>query len=251
MVKIPCYCMICQNLFDRPCGYSEERTPTERNIIDVQCPHSGGTTFIVNQGFRYELWAEDSIINFIQRDYALSVSCISTALERFNEAFCKWCLFEFGLGRPDIERSWKEISKKSERQWGALSLARAILSKQKGIELPALPSDRVSNLRNDVVHAGRFPTEEEAETHATSILQYIFSSIKVMQQHTASLQELAFWEISLGYQHAASEIKSRGLDEQLCTISTLSFPYRLALRNKFDAFDFAEIVETCRDVHKL
>lgn len=242
--------MICQNHFAQPCGHFELRSPTERNFVDVQCPTSKGTTFIVNQGFRYELWAEDALIKFIERDFSISVSCASTALERFNEAFIKFCLFEIGLEKDDIETAWKELSALSERQLGALSLAQSVFAKKKRIELPK-PPRKVAELRNKVVHGGYFPTDAEARSHAESIFSFIATSIDAMKKFPESLQKLALLEISKGYAFANQEIQSRGLDKDNCAIATLAFPYRLSINHISKNFVFEELIADCKSVHKL
>ena len=243
--------MYCQSHFEKPCGYFVDCTPTERNAIEIRCPHSGGISFTVNQGFRYELWAEEALIKHYQNDYALSVSCISTALERFNEVFVKWSLLCLGLDKSMVLLAWKEISALSERQRGALSIARAVTKIPAEADMPPLPSDKCTNLRNRVVHGGYFPTEEEARNHATEILTYMFSAIRLMKTREAELTTLVFLEISTGYEFARSIIKSKGLESEKCVIGTLSFPYRLALRNQFEDLDFHKLVAECAAVNKL
>lgn len=251
MVKVPCPCMWCQTKFEQPCGHIVWESPTEKNAIEVVCPHSTRVTFVVNQGFRFELWAEEALVKYYEGDFALSVSSMFTALERFNEIFIKWSLLRSGVGKSQIEQFWKEVSNASVKQLGAVSFARALELRRIDSELPSLPSNSDANFRNDVVHGGYFPSSAEAEKHLTRILTYIFGVLNVMKEDSENLDELTLWEVSRGYEHAQSEANSRRYDAQNYAIGTLAFPYRLARHNDFNRFVFSDLIEATAIANRL
>lgn len=251
MARVPCVCMVCQTRFGEPCNYIEYSSPNERNIVEVLCPHSGGTTFSVSQGFRYELWAEEAFIRYFEGDFALSVSSISTALERFNEIFIKWSLLGLGLKKESVLQTWSEVSSLSERQRGALAVARAIANTHNVGAMPRFPSEKTAKLRNKVVHGGFLPSQVEAEVHIKEVLEYVFPAIRLMKSNMDSLNELIIWELSSGYSYAESIIESRKLDKANCVIGTLGFPYRLALHNDYAEVDFPELIEQSAITNRL
>lgn len=249
MVRVFCACMVCQVNLGRPCGHSEFAVPTQLNCTEIICPHSRGVTFTINQGFRYELWAEEALLGFGRADYALSVSSLYTALERFNELVCKWCLVVAGLSDKDVLLAWKSVSSLSERQRGALMICQAI-ARHNGFDIFEVPKlDKVSRLRNDVVHGGFFPTAEEARKNMGIILDYMQSTITCLLKDDEALKRVTFLEMQPALLHAKTEIERRGLSPEQSAVSTASFAYQLSMHRANRGRDLDSMVRECVELN--
>lgn len=106
--------------------------------------------------------------------YAESVFNITKAVERFHE----WCtkLFLVDVTLSELDKTWKVVSNASERQFGAFLLlylshfqkAPFVLQDQK-----ILGNLKWIELRNNTVHKGYLPTNDEAKAYAEITFEYI------------------------------------------------------------------------------
>lgn len=105
----------------------------------------------------------------------------AACLERFYESciFSMWFkLFPERLA--DMQEPWKEMSRQSERQYGAfVALYFVVCGK-----CPVKPSQKMIEFRNNITHKGYFPTKEEALDYAkyvSSHIQLIYKEIQAME----------------------------------------------------------------------
>jgi hypothetical protein len=99
-----------------------------------------------------------------------AVSSFATSLERFYEFMIKLLLLSDEIDEELILRFWKDISKQSERQYGAyLSL---FLNKFR--KNPPVLNKKWYEFRNNVLHAGKIPSETESMEYGQVICDLIF-----------------------------------------------------------------------------
>ena len=175
-------CPVCE-LYEKQKGTFSNNRGTIR-IIDndmtyiFDCLNVSGTNhssilFILNQ--KFDLLFESGLSAKRDKYYREAISSFSTSLERFYEYCIKVLLFE--NGNDQIEKSWKQISKQSERQLGAF----IVLYLQKTGKSPTLLSNKMIELRNKIIHKGYYPNEKETDEFMMNILEIInniYSSIK-------------------------------------------------------------------------
>ena len=121
------------------------------------------------QSLRHEMLYEAGGVALVCGFNREAISTMATALERFYE----FAIFVFaehrGVSQADVEKAWKGIGGNSERQIGAfLFLYLTALGKPyAGID------QKMTALRNEVVHKGKIPTREQTLAFA----EYVFNSI--------------------------------------------------------------------------
>ncbi|HET7542013.1 MAG TPA: hypothetical protein VFK05_19205 [Polyangiaceae bacterium] len=121
------------------------------------------------QNPRHELLFEIAMRQLCSGDSRGAVFNAASAAESFYLFFINVAFAARGLGitatRP---KRWAWLHR-SEQQAGGFAVAHAFLFNEP-------PSDAVlklSNLRNEVVHAGQVPTQEEAEKHVRTVYEMI------------------------------------------------------------------------------
>lgn len=121
--------------------------------------------------------------------YREAVSSFTAALERFYEFYIKVvCLFK-GLNYDHIDASWKHMSAQSERQLGAFVFLYTIEKK----EVPLMLTDRERELRNNVIHKGYIPTEEEVVRYGERILELVRPILRDLKANYKEATDKTVW----------------------------------------------------------
>lgn len=129
-----------------------------------------------------------------------AVSSFATSLERFYEFIIKLILISDETEEELLLRFWKEISKQSERQYGAyLAL---YLNKFK--KNPHILNNRWIQFRNNVLHAGKIPSEKESTEYGQVICDLIFDVLFNLKDHFKDESIVLFQKV---YKYNVNTIK--------------------------------------------
>lgn len=186
-MKIPLSCIQCSmDKVDRgekgpfPGGpfFMADITDTGIYIGDCDKAH---TMVVVLQHEKYEVLYQSGAVAHLYGFHREAVSSAATALERFFE-FCCFVFWEqLGVDAEVARRTWKPMSKSSERQFGAfLTLYPIVL----GTEFPAkqLRHQKLTETRNSVVHSGRIPSRDESEAYLRGVYEVIESTMTIIRE---------------------------------------------------------------------
>jgi len=108
-----------------------------------------------------------------------AVSSFSTSLERFYEFIIKLILLSDNIDEELIAKYWKNISKQSERQFGAY----LSLFINKFNLLPPFPDNKWIQFRNDVLHNGKIPSEKDTIEYGQLISDLIFDVLFILKEY--------------------------------------------------------------------
>jgi hypothetical protein len=143
-------------------------TPSDDGRYEVICP-KGHKSIIVLQQQKFEVLYDIGAYAIVDGYYREAVSSFTSSLERFFEFFCKVMLYAKHIDPSVVDKSWKPISKQSERQLGAFT----ILYTSEFKAVPILLENKYTEFRNDVIHNGKIPTQEEAVVYGQAVLDCI------------------------------------------------------------------------------
>jgi hypothetical protein len=113
--------------------------------------------------------------------YREAISSFTSALERFYEFYIKLVCIKNDIKKNHRSKVWKKVSNQSERQLGAFIFLWTTEFK----ETPILLKDGDIKFRNDVIHKGKIPTQEDAEKYGQSVLN-LFNNYLPKIKHSYS-----------------------------------------------------------------
>lgn len=150
-------CMECQFQNDFPDFSSDSmiRLPDD-GVIEDTCPR-GHQTFTIIQQMKFELLSDMAVKAIVDGYYRDSIASFTAALERLYEFFFEAACRKKGIERDAFNVAWKSLAKQSERQLGAFIAAFLI---ETGSSPKLLPRSQ-TELRNEVIHKGKFPNRQE------------------------------------------------------------------------------------------
>ena len=137
-------------LLDRPSANPED------GVIDAIC-NRGHRSFTVIQQTKFEILSDMAIQAIVDGYYRDAIASFMSTLERLYEFFMEVSFRKRGLDPKNFAVAWKPMSKLSERQIGAFI---ATYLTETG-EAPKLLQQKQTELRNDVIHKGKFPHLKE------------------------------------------------------------------------------------------
>ena len=129
---------------------------------------------------RYELLFESGMLALVDNYPREAVTSFAVAVERFYEFWLQAVLAQRGVEEPAWQASWKQV-KQSERQVGAFIL---IYRVELGKSAPLLPDDPWVKFRNNVVHAGYWPSAAEAQEYGEVVVSYLCPLARELAKHS-------------------------------------------------------------------
>jgi hypothetical protein len=96
-----------------------------------------------------------------------AVTSFASSFERFEEFACRFLLARKNVSFDGVDAWWKEVAAQTERQIGSY----VALWISEFFEPPPLLPQKLVKLRNDCVHKGRIPPEDEAKAYGEAVLR--------------------------------------------------------------------------------
>jgi hypothetical protein len=144
--------------------------------MDAADVHSGKLTLRCKQGHEtvvtlpipaFELLFEFGCSALLDGYAREAITSFASSFERFEEFTCRFLLARRNVSFDGVDAWWKEVATSSERQIG--SYVALWISEFFGPP-PLLPKKLVE-LRNNCVHKGRIPPENEAKGYGEAVLR--------------------------------------------------------------------------------
>lgn len=166
-MKIFCFCHKC--LSDNQLENPLITTLREDNLYDITCQF-GHRNLMQMQAFKFEILFESGLCAIREQYYLESMLSIKAALERFYEFYIQIMLKEKGIDESVITDVFKEVSRNSEREYGAFLFVYTLMH---GKKPETLLSRSQVEFRNGVVHKGLIPTEKQVFQFASDVFDII------------------------------------------------------------------------------
>jgi hypothetical protein len=106
-----------------------------------------------------------------------AVTSFASSFERFEEFTCRLLLARRNVSFEGVDAWWKEVATSSERQLGSF----VALWISDFLGPPPLLRKKLVELRNECVHKGRIPPENEAKSYGEAVLRAEVSGIVTLR----------------------------------------------------------------------
>jgi hypothetical protein len=147
----------------------------DNGVIEFTCDQ-GHRTHRVITNERFELLSQYALQAVVDGYYREAVASFAASLERAYEFYCKASGLRSGVPPDEIEKSWKEIRNSSERQLGAFITAWL----RDHYASPKLLGQKTVEMRNSVIHKGKFPSESEALDFGQDVADVLLPLLKTL-----------------------------------------------------------------------
>lgn len=174
-MKIGLRCMACLEEDGHPPLSSAAMPLNDDGYFYLRCPR-GHESYTLIQEPKHELLFDVGMNAILDGYHREAVTSFSASLERFYEFCIKMLLLRSGASAEEVEHAWNPLAKQSERQLGAYVAIWVSHFKRP----PSLLSNKNVEFRNNVVHRGCIPTEDEAIRYGEEVALRVQSSLKIM-----------------------------------------------------------------------
>lgn len=134
----------------------------------------------------FNILFENAVNAIVDGYFVEAVSSFTASYERFMELFIRVVNESREVTAEEFTKSWKNVSRLSERQFGAFIF---VYLGEFG-EDPECLGKKYIELRNKVIHKGYFPSESESIAYGNAVLHFIVPIIRKLyesENHNAAL----------------------------------------------------------------
>lgn len=177
----------------------------EDQVLMTTCSKGHQVRFVLQQT-RFELLLEMGGMAFLDGYYREAVSSFAAALERFFEFYILVVCEARQVERDKVEGAWKLMSNQSERQLGAFIVLHLLES-----GTPPGLDQKMTELRNKVVHKGMFPSKSEAYSYGRWAFDFIVRvGVQMRAKHEGAAQRIIARLMSTAFMKAQADSKPIG-----------------------------------------
>lgn len=133
------------------------------------CPKGHANAFTL-QVLEHELLFESACLAFLRGAFREAVGSFAASRERFIEFRLRVEAEHCGVDAKTVDAAWKHLGSRSERQLGAYLWVELLLYKRTE---EARPASEREKFRNEVVHHGKFPTEDDTKQFGAELFQFV------------------------------------------------------------------------------
>jgi len=176
-MKLFVYCFYCVRE-EKGKIYEFQNVEMENEgIYRLKCDN-GHEYEMVTQNPHFEILFDMGALALLDGYTREAVSSFASTLERFYEYCIKVFLLKNKIKKEQIEATWKQVSKQSERQLGAFYF----LYLNEFNEGAPKFNQKMTEFRNNVIHNGYIPKTDEVIKYAKTIFDYITDITPVLRE---------------------------------------------------------------------
>ena len=150
----------------------------DSGVYTYTCPN-GHTATAYLQEERFETLFQSAAHAILDSYYGDAVASFTASFEAFCEFYLRVMGKKAQVPQGLFEESIKRLVAQSERVLGAYTMTYTLEQKQAP---PVLPQKQIE-LRNKVIHRGKFPTREETVCYGQDIANVIYPVLYHLKQH--------------------------------------------------------------------
>lgn len=147
----------------------------QKEHIEFTC-NKGHKNIILIDELPFETLIHMAFDDFINQYYRESVFNFASAQERFFEFVIRFLCHEQSIKNNNFITLWKIIQNQSERQFG--SFCALYFQRFQCLPFTQRNFEENAKIRNNVVHKGNSPTEEEAKTYGSFVIENLHTIMK-------------------------------------------------------------------------
>ncbi|MBD3342451.1 MAG: hypothetical protein GF353_25350 [Candidatus Lokiarchaeota archaeon] len=167
-MKLPIFCV--------QCATDKKQKTNQMTMVDIRddglyqtvCENNH-VNIVALQQQKFEILFDIGAYAILDGYYREAVSSFTTCIERFYEYYIKVISLKHEISEEVFLKSWKIVSKQSERQLGAFIYLFTIEKKC----APTLLSNSNIEFRNAVIHKGKIPEEKDAIKYGNDVLKIV------------------------------------------------------------------------------
>lgn len=171
-MKIPILCTHCSS--DAMLFKSTFQQVHEDGVYSSVCLNKHSSVIIL-QAYKFEILFEIASRAFFDNYFREAIITYSTSLERFFEYYIEVVAAHREIAEEEFYLTWKQLSKLSERQIGVF----LYVYLQENAQSYQLLDNKMTELRNKVIHGGYIPSESEAKDYG----RYVYNSIVFLMKN--------------------------------------------------------------------
>lgn len=169
-------CFECSE--QEPNNYVYSIGEVEADLIALcTCPFGHKTVVRIMHNLCDVLYTS-AVYAFVKDCLSESVMSFAAALERAYEMFTKVTLYAEGMSYEQIDNFWKDLSRQSERQYGAFCTQFLKTFKQSW-----KVNQKMIEFRNKVVHKGHIASTQEVTEYAEFITESLYRILKYLHSN--------------------------------------------------------------------
>jgi hypothetical protein len=150
---------------------------SDHGYVTVKCS-KGHESITLYDERRHDLLFRSACHTLIEGLDREAVSSFAAAPERAYEFFVRVVARHNNLTSSALEKTWKLMSKQSERQLGAFLIFYALAT---GTNYPL--NQKMVEFRNKVIHQGYIPAEKEAHAYGDYVFNEMIALMKILTEH--------------------------------------------------------------------
>jgi len=182
-LKVEVICPHCDQGAKQP--FSTQVAPKNDCVYELKCPE--GHTFSANVLYHeFQKLFEVAVAAIVDEYFREGIGSLTASYERFMELFIRVVMKERDIAGEAIDKSWKLISRQSERQLGAFIVLYTLQFETH----PNLLPNKMVELRNKVIHQGYFPDRAECATYGAAVLEFMRSTLLAVYEVEGLWREL-------------------------------------------------------------
>lgn len=164
-------CFECSHI--EPNNYVQSVGEVEADLVVLcTCPIGHKTVVRITHNLCDILYSS-AVLAFVKDCLSESVMSFAASMERAYEMYTKVTLYSEGLTYEQIDSFWKELSKQSERQYGAFCSQYLKTFKE-----PWRANQNLIEFRNKVVHKGYIASSREVTEYAKYVTDSLYTILK-------------------------------------------------------------------------
>ena len=199
-MKLNLFCIICD------CNIQTRYKQNKRYKVKCQNGHDQNI-LLLNDNF--EILFSIAVNAIMDGYFREAVSSFAASLERFYEYYLRVvCRYH----QVHIEDAWKDVASQSERQFGAFTF---VYLMENSLKPPSL-NNKNREFRNNVIHKGIIPEENEVIDFGQSIIDIIYPILREMQKRYETEIDLLRLEYEL---QSDKEYSYKYIDYSLLSIN--------------------------------
>jgi hypothetical protein len=169
--------LICAECYEQSGRAWFVDTIRDDGLYTGKCP-AGHNLLLATQTLRHEMLFEIALNAIEDKYYREAVASFAASVERFYEFGVKVICYSRGIAQAQFDQAWRKVANQSERQLGAY----VFLYFFEFGTLPELLSNRMAELRNEVVHRGLLPSKDDAVAFGSAAYEVIQHGVRQLRE---------------------------------------------------------------------
>lgn len=253
-------CMQCTQedleigIIPRSITYKLFNPNNDKTHIEFIC-EKGHKNVVLIQELLFEALLNIAVEDYISKYYRESVFNFASAQERCFEFIIELLCIEKGLSKEIYNELWRFLPY-SERQFGAFCALYFLKFNKKPFKI----QNKMTEIRNDVVHKGETPTKEQTKEYGNYVIENIYNMMKdiienveprlLFEFQCEKLQEIQKGRGKISADSYVTSVNNRILSWRSASAEDLERERKLSEYSSNHGKEYADMAVKANQLHK-